>query len=345
MLKKISVFFKAVCVLVLVSSFTQKVSKNSISEGSLKKHDRKEYALVIHGGAGYMLPENYQGEKRAQYMRKLNDALDVGEKILKEGGEAIDAVTAVIALLEDCPLFNAGKGSVYTANKTNELDASIMTGHNQEAGAVAGVTTIKNPIIAARNVLEKSKHVLLVRKGAEQFAEMNGCDIVDPSYFYNEKKLNRVKNAIQKEQEKLEKEKTEKFGTVGCVALDKKGHIAAGTSTGGMTNKKYNRVGDSPIIGAGTYANEDVGVSCTGHGEYFIRYAVAYDVAARIKYKNETLKQASERIINGTLKEKGGNGGLIALDKYGNIAMTFNTSGMFRGYVTPSKRIVKIFKK
>lgn len=344
MMKKYTMFLCAMSFF-LCTACAQKITKTtSTTSKQEEKTEKKEYALVIHGGAGYMLPKNYPGEKGEQYILKLNEALDVGETILKNGGEAVDAVTAVITLLEDCPLFNAGKGSVYTANKTNELDASIMTGHNQEAGAVAGVTTIKNPITAARNVLDHSKHVLLVREGAEQFAKLNGCEIVDPSYFYNEDNLNRVKSAIQKEQERLEKKKTGKFGTVGCVALDKKGHIAAGTSTGGMTNKKYNRVGDSPVIGAGTYANEDVGVSCTGHGEYFIRYAVAYDVAARIKYLNETLEQASENIINGTLKEKGGNGGLIALDKYGNISMPFNTPGMFRGYVTPEKREVKMFK-
>jgi len=242
-------------------------------------------------------------------------------------------------------LFNAGKGAVFNADGINELDASIMDGKNLNAGAVAGVTTIKNPINAARLVMEKSGHVMLIKEGAEKFARENGIEMVDPSWFFSQNRWDALQEAKKREQQKLE-DNTKKGGTVGCVALDKQGNLAAGTSTGGMTNKKYGRVGDSPIIGAGTYANnESCAVSATGHGEFFIRNVVAYDISARMLYHNEKVEQAATDIINNKLKLQGGNGGVIALDKNGNIAMPFNTTGMFRGfYKSGGKPEIAIFR-
>lgn len=293
------------------------------------------YALVIHGGAGTIERTNMDTLTEQSYIASLNAALDAGESILKEGGKSIDAVIAVIELLENNPLFNAGKGAVFTNEGTNEMDASIMDGETQKAGAVGAVTNIKNPIKLARKIMDNSPHVMMVGKGAENFARLNGLEMVDPSYFYTEKRWDDLK-----------KQKThEKFGTVGCVARDKYGNIVAGTSTGGMTNKKHNRLGDTPIIGAGTFAdNNTCGVSCTGHGEYFIRYTVARDIAALMEYKGLTLKAACDLIVHKKLVEKGGEGGLIAIDKFGNIEMPFNTSGMYRGFAKPGKRKVEIYK-
>lgn len=305
-----------------------------------------DFALVIHGGAGTILKENMTPEREASIRSAMEAALEKGKSILSNGGSAADAVEQVIWILEDDPNFNAGKGAVFTARGVNEMDASFMTGHNLKAGAIGGVTNIKHPISAARAVLEKSKHVMLSGKGAEAFAESAGLEIVDPAYFHTDERLESLRRVQAKENESLsEKDKhgslaphaselDTKFGTVGCVALDKKGNIAAGTSTGGMTNKKYNRIGDSPIIGAGTYANNATcGVSCTGHGEYFIRYAVAHDVHARMAYGNKDLETAAKEVIFDELLPAGGTGGLIALDKYGNITMPFNTPGMYRGYL------------
>lgn len=300
------------------------------------------YAMVIHGGAGTILKENMTAEKEAGIRAAMNAALDAGEKVLREGGTAADAVEATIWVMEDSPHFNAGKGAVFTNAGINEMDASFMTGHDQNAGAVGGVTSLKHPISAARAVLEKSEHVLLSGKGAQEFAEQQGLETVDPKYFYTDFRWNSLQKALEGErvdQEKLEGHRIitdidHKYGTVGCVALDKSGNLAAGTSTGGMTNKRYNRLGDSPIIGAGTYAdNATAGVSCTGWGEYFIRYAVAYDVHARMAYANASVAEAADAVINKTLVEKGGTGGLIALDAKGNVAMPFNTPGMYRGYL------------
>jgi beta-aspartyl-peptidase (threonine type) len=301
-----------------------------------------EYAMVIHGGAGTILKENMTPEKETGIRAAMNAALNAGEKVLKEGGSAADAVEATIWVMEDSPYFNAGKGAVFTNAGINEMDASFMTGHDQNAGAVGGVTNLKHPISAARAVLEKSEHVLLAGKGAEEFSKLQGLETVDPAYFRTEfrwKGLQRALEGEKVEQENMEgsriiEEIDHKYGTVGCVALDKSGNIAAGTSTGGMTNKRYNRLGDSPIIGAGTYAdNATCGVSCTGWGEFFIRYAVAYDVHARMAYGNVSVNEAADAVINKTLVAKGGTGGLIALDAKGNISMPFNTPGMYRGYL------------
>ena len=297
--------------------------------------ERPDYALVIHGGAGTILPENMTDERAAAIRAAMNEAMDAGEKILEAGGSSADAVEATIWVLEDSPYFNAGRGAVFTNAGINEMDASFMTGQDQNAGAVGGVTTIKHPISAARAVMERSEHVLLSGKGANDFATEQGLESVDPKYFFTQERydaLERARAGEKVEQEKIDVDK--KHGTVGCVALDKSGNLAAGTSTGGMTNKRYNRLGDSPLIGAGTYAdNATCGVSCTGWGEYFIRYAVAYDVHARMAYGGASLQEAADAVIHQTLTEKGGTGGLIAMDAQGNVAMPFNTPGMYRGYL------------
>ena len=291
------------------------------------------YVLVIHGGAGNITPERITPEKQGLYEQKLKEALAAGEKILASGGTAMDAVIAAVQLLEECPLFNAGKGAVFNADGKNELDASVMDGKTLKAGAVAGVMTIKSPVAAARRVMDSSAHVMLAGRGAEEFARVQGLEIVDPAYFYTEeswKEYLKVKAKIENQGRK---------GTVGAVALDEQGNLAAATSTGGMSYKKYGRIGDSPVIGAGTYANnESCAVSCTGHGEFFIRNSVAFDVSARMLYLGETVEQASGFIINEKLRSQGATGGLIALDKDGNIAMPFNTSGMFRGYVKKGEK-------
>lgn len=294
-------------------------------------------ALVIHGGAGKILEANLSEAEQKAYHEKLKEALEAGYKVLDDGGTAEAAVVQAIIIMEDSPLFNAGKGAVFTSEGTNEMDASIMSGNNGSAGAVAGVKTIKNPILAAQKVKNNSMHVMMAGRGAEAFAKETGLEIVDPSYFFTEKRksqLEKIQNAEKsKDEGSLKNWEDHKYGTVGAVALDKNGNICAATSTGGMTNKKYGRIGDSPVIGAGTFANKTCGVSATGHGEYFIRNVVAYDIAAMMEYKNLPLDQASDEVIMKKLKFKGGSGGIIALDKKGNISMTFNTPGMFRGYI------------
>jgi len=298
---------------------------------------KPEYVLVIHGGAGTILKENMSPETEEAYLNKLHEALDTGEDILKSNGAALDAITAAIMVLENSPLFNAGKGAVFTAEGINEMDASIMEGSQLEAGAVTGVRHIKNPILAARAVMEKTHHVLLTGAGAEELAVTVGLEMVDSSYFYTE---SRWKSYIRA------KDKAEKHGTVGAVALDKHGNLAAGTSTGGMTYKMKGRVGDSPIIGAGTYAdNNTCAVSATGHGEYFIRNVVAYDISALMKYEDMTLQQAADEVIMNKLRAIGGDGGIVAVDKDGHVSMTFNTAGMYRGFIKSNgKREVLIYQ-
>jgi beta-aspartyl-peptidase (threonine type) len=295
------------------------------------------YGLVIHGGAGTITRENMSTEKEAEYISKLTAALKTGYAILENGGSGLDAVEATIKVMEDSPLFNAGKGAVFTGAGTNELDASIMDGATLQGGAVAGVKTVKNPISAARKVMEKTWHVLLAGEGADAFAKEQGLDIVDNSYFHTEHRFKSLIKAKEKEMEK--------HGTVGCVALDKKGNLAAGTSTGGLTNKRWGRVGDSPIIGAGTYAsNETCAVSATGQGEYFIRGSVAFDIAAQMDYEKKSVQTAAQAVID-KLTERGGTGGVIVMDSKGNIAMPFNTEGMYRGfYLNDGELTVKIYK-
>ena len=309
--------------------------------------EKADYALVIHGGAGTIIKENMTPEKEQEYRKALDEALEIGEQILKGGGPSVEAVEKVIHYLEDSPLFNAGHGAVFTNEGKNELDASIMRGSDMNAGAVGGLTNVRHPISAAIAVMDKSDHVLLTGKGAEQFSEEQGLEIVEPEFFYTERRWNslqRAKMAETVELSETDESGDKKHGTVGCVALDKSGNITAGTSTGGMTNKRYNRFGDVPIIGAGTYAdNTTCGVSCTGHGEFFIRYAVAHDVSSRMKYLAESLETASNFVVNHTLVDAGGSGGLIAIDQWGNVAMPFNSKGMYRGYVKPGERYVGIY--
>ncbi len=315
------------------------------SEKAIQK--KAEYAMVIHGGAGTILKENMTDEKYKEYYDALDSALKIGEKILKDGGTSLDAIEKTIHFMEDSPLFNSGKGAVFTHDGKNELDASVMLGNGRKAGAIGGVTNVKHPISGAIAVMEKSDHVMMVGKGAEEFCKLNGLEIVDPSYFRTERRWNSLQKILEKEKDMgaLYENPDYKYGTVGAVALDKSGNIAAGTSTGGMTNKRYNRIGDSPIIGAGTYAdNNTCGVSCTGHGEFFIRYAVAYDVAARMEYKNESVAEAAEYVINKKLVDAKGSGGLIALDAYGNVSMPFNTPGMYRGYIKPDEKMIEMYE-
>ncbi|RMG64704.1 MAG: isoaspartyl peptidase/L-asparaginase [Bacteroidetes bacterium] len=288
---------------------------------------RPDYVLVIHGGAGTILPDRITPEQAEAYHAALAAALATGEAVLAEGGSALDAVEATLRLLEDDSLFNAGRGAVLTAEGRAELDASFMDGRDRQAGAVAGVTNLRHPIRAARMVMEKSPHVMMAGRGAEVFAIEAGLDTVPNAYFVTARRRQQWRRSQPDSS-------GQKHGTVGCLALDRAGNLAAGTSTGGMSNKRYGRVGDSPIIGAGTYAdNATCAVSCTGHGEYFIRHVVAYNVAARMAYAGQSLTEAAEAVIHQELVAAGGDGGLIALDRQGNIAMPFNTPGMYRGYV------------
>ncbi len=313
-------------------------------------YSQKKYVLVIHGGAGTITPEMMTPEKEKEYKTKLTEALKAGYQKINDGKTSLEAIESAIIVLEDSPLFNAGKGSVFTHEGINEMDASVMLGQNKKAGAVAGVTTIKNPIKAAIAVMEKSNHVLLSGKGAEDFAKEQKIEIVDRKYFWTEDRWQSLQKALLKEKNKTSFNDNDvfhndyKFGTVGAVALDKFGNIAAGTSTGGMTNKRWNRIGDSPIIGAGTYANEQVGVSGTGWGEFFIRSTAARTVAAKMEYQNKDVKTAGQEVID-EIEKMGGDGGLIALDKNGNIATPFNTKGMYRGAVTDKGEVeVEIYK-
>ncbi|MGC1205909.1 MAG: isoaspartyl peptidase/L-asparaginase [Flavobacteriaceae bacterium] len=297
---------------------------------------KAEFSIIIHGGAGTILKKNMTPEKEAEYNAKLEEAIRVGYNILKNGGTSLDAVEKTINVLEDSPLFNAGKGAVFTHEGTNEHDASIMDGSNLNAGASAGTKTVRNPINLARAVMEKSPHVMLSGNGAEVFATEQGIQIVDPSYFFTEsrmKSLERVKASEKNEVASFYDEniKDSKYGTVGCAALDIHGNLAAGTSTGGMTNKRWGRIGDAPIIGAGTYANNATcAVSSTGWGEFFIRGMVAHDISALMEYKGLSLKEAANLVIQDKLTNLGGTGGIVAVDKDGNMVMEFNTPGMYR---------------
>lgn len=315
------------------------------NDNSMTENSRPEFAMVIHGGAGTITRASMTPDMELQYLAALNQALDIGEGILNSGGSSIDAVEQVVMFMEDSPLFNAGRGSVFTHDGKNEMDASIMDGATQNAGAVGGVSNIRNPITLARAVMEQSEHVMLVGVGAEEFARIHGISMEEPEYFYTERRWNALERIREKELKADEITEEDRHGTVGAVALDKNGNLAAATSTGGMTNKKYDRIGDSPIIGAGTYAdNNSCAVSATGHGEYFIRYAVAHDIAARMEYGKVSLQEAANAVVLDKLVEKGGSGGVIALDHNGNVAMPFNSEGMYRGYVKPGERVVKIYK-
>lgn len=303
---------------------------------STKTKEQYDFAIVIHGGAGYATPEKLGPEGIKAYEMALDSALNIGMEILNTGGSSIDAVENVIVYLEDNPLFNAGRGAVYTSEGKVELDASIMNGADLNAGAITGIEHVKNPIKAARAVMENSVHVMFSGHGATEFAKTQGLDIVDQEYFLTRKSKESLERAL----------KEKKFGTVGCVALDRNGDLCAGTSTGGITNKKHGRVGDVPVIGAGTYAKNNVaGVSCTGQGEFYIRIAAAHEVIALMDYKGMSVEEAAQHVIFNQLKPFDAKGGIICLDPRGNVAMEYNTSAMFRAYGnSDNDRIVKIFK-
>ncbi|GGX12198.1 isoaspartyl peptidase/L-asparaginase family protein [Aquimarina muelleri] len=356
-MKRILVFLSFILFLACKEQ-PQKTIETPIVESPKEEvqNPKENFGIVIHGGAGTILKENMTAEKEAAYNAKLEEAIRVGHTILKNGGTSLEAVEKTINVLENSPLFNAGKGAVFTSEGTNELDASIMDGSTLNAGAIAGVKTVKNPINLAREVMLNSPHVLLSGGGAELFAKERGLEIVDPSYFYTEDRM----KALEKVKEKIKNQeankttafydpfiKDSKFGTVGCAALDTHGNLAAGTSTGGMTNKKWNRIGDSPIIGAGTYANNvTCAVSSTGWGEYFIRAMVAHDISALMEYKGLSLKEAAEEVIQKKLTNLGGTGGIVAIDNKGNVTMEFNTAGMYRATMNAKGELtVGIYEK
>lgn len=293
----------------------------------------KTFSIVIHGGAGTLVKGLMTAQLEAQYQLALKIARDQGYSILADGGNAIDAIEVAVKSLEDTPLFNAGKGSVFTNEGAHEMDAAIMDGKSLKAGAVSLITGVKNPISLARDVMEKSYHVFLAGEGAMQFARINGHEILGPEYFYDEVRYQQWQGIKDSDGFQLDHsvKKDGKFGTVGAVACDQYGNVAAATSTGGMTNKKFGRIGDSPMIGAGTYANNKTcAVSCTGSGEFFIRGVVAYDVSCLMEYKGLSLQEATNEVIMKRVLSIGGEGGLIAVDAHGNMAMPFNSEGMYR---------------
>jgi beta-aspartyl-peptidase (threonine type) len=291
-------------------------------------------ALAIHGGAGTISRALMSAEREAAYRDGLQQALRRGWELLNDGVDALDAVEATVSLMEDNPLFNAGRGSVFTHNEKHEMDAAIMSGVDLRAGAVAAVDGIKNPIKLARRVMEATEHVLMCGSGAEEFAREAGFEFAPPEYFFDELRYEQLLQARREDEVRLDHSLVKKFGTVGAVARDARGHLAAATSTGGMTNKRYGRVGDTAIIGAGTYADDQTcAISCTGHGEFFIRTVTAYDIACLMKYKGLTLNEACEQVVHVTLRELGGEGGLIAVDHTGNVSLPFNSEGMYRAWI------------
>ena len=294
----------------------------------------QKFGIVIHGGAGVIKKENMTDSLQKAYEEKLDEAISVGHKILADGGTALEAVQKTINVMENSPLFNSGKGAVLNADGIAELDASVMDGKTKNAGAISGVQHIKNPINLAYKVMNESDHVMLSASGAEDFAKLHDLEFVDNDYFITERRRKALESSKAREQGVSSNEfylSNEKYGTVGCAALDQEGNLAAGTSTGGMTNKKYGRIGDSPIIGAGTYANNKTcAISATGHGEYFIRGVVAHDISAMMQYQGISLEQAAKNVIQKKLTDMGGTGGIIGIDKKGKVVMEFNTPGIFR---------------
>ncbi len=334
----------------------------------LQSPQNPKLGFMIHGGAGVITRGSLTPEKEKEFRDKLAEVVLAGYKALQAGKTSTDAVEIAIRMMEDSPLFNAGKGAVFTHDGKNELDSSIMDGKTLMAGAVAGLRHVKNPITLARAVMEKSPHVMMIGDGAEQFAKEQKIDLVDEKYFWTQQRWDDLQNVLKEEKdksEKLEKGKSEgvkpsvsstsvpasqeprnRFGTVGAVALDKSGNLAAGTSTGGMTNKRYGRVGDAPIIGAGTYANNDgCAISATGWGEYFIRLGVARDVSSMVEYRAMPIQAAADLVIQKKLQKLGGDGGVIAMDRFGNMAISFNSEGMYRAYInSEGKPVVEIYK-
>jgi beta-aspartyl-peptidase (threonine type) len=351
-MKNFIFLFAATVLLISCKEEGRIAQPTSLIEGAQVK-----FSIVLHGGAGTILKENMTPDREAAYMAKLEEAIRTGYDILNNGGSSLEAVTKTINVMEDSPLFNAGKGAVFTNAGTNEHDASIMDGKTLNAGASAGTTTVRNPIDLARAIMDHSPHVMLAGKGAELFAEEQGLALVDPGYFYTERRFQGLQKAIEAEKIELDHDATSayydqdirdfKFGTVGCAALDKDGNLAAGTSTGGMTNKRWGRIGDSPIIGAGTYANNRTcAVSGTGWGEYFIRGMVAHDISALMEYKGMSLEQASKMVIQEKLTSLGGTGGIVAVDNKGRVAMEFNTPGMYRATMNDKGKVeIKIYKE
>ena len=300
--------------------------------------------LAIHGGAGTILPSSMTDEKEKAYTSALEASLRAGYSLLEKGFSSLDAVAAAVVILEDCPLFNAGKGSVFTHDGTHEMDALIMDGRTLKAGAVAGVQNIKNPVVLARSVMEHSEFVFLSGKGAEDFAALMKITKEEADYFFNQFRYDQLMESRLTGSVQLD-HNDKKFGTVGAVAIDCNGNLAAATSTGGMTNKRYNRIGDTPVIGSGTYANNKTcAISCTGHGEYFLRAVVAYDISCLMEYKGLSLREACDVVVYKKLVDMGGEGGLIAIDLHGNCALPFNSEGMYRGYKTDNEEVVKIYK-
>lgn len=312
------------------------------------------FGMVIHGGAGTITRSSMTAEREAQYRAVLEQALQTGYRILAAGGTSLDAVEATVRVMEDSPLFNAGKGAVFTAEGRNELDASIMDGSTLQAGAVAGVSRVKNPITLARRVMERSPHVMMAREGGEAFAREQGLELAPESYFFTEDRWNSLRRELEKEGKPMPSrpagvpreegaaidhaDRDPRLGTVGAVALDVRGNLAAATSTGGMSMKRFGRIGDSPVIGAGTYADGRCAVSATGHGEFFIRNVVAYDICARMAYLKVSLERAAHDVVMDKLVQQKGEGGIIALDAEGNYTMPFNSAGMYRGHVDAAGR-------
>ena len=307
--------------------------------------DETPVAIALHGGAGTIERGAMSEELEATYRAFLDDAITRGYEQLLEGRSGLDVVVNVIQLMEDSPLFNAGRGAVYTWEGTHELDASIMHGENLDAGAVAGVSTVKSPIALARAVMEDSPHVMLASRGAEVFASEQGFDLVSPEYFATERRREALEAYKANEQAGLKPEADHKFGTVGVVVLDQAGNLVAGTSTGGMTGKRWGRIGDSPVIGAGTYAdNRSCAVSATGHGEYFIRHTIARDICARMQFGGMTLEEASSAVIMEELVAANGEGGIVAVDPAGEVALVFNTPGMYRASIDAmGRKVVGIY--
>lgn len=340
-------------IIVTMSSFTtltaQGDGKQPISQ--LRGPQNPRLGFIIHGGAGVIKKGSLSPEREKEYTGKLREALLAGYKALQAGKTSLDAVEIAIRILEDSPLFNAGKGAVFTNDGKNELDASIMDGKTLGAGAVAGIHRVKNPITLARAVMEKSEHVMMIGDGAEKFAAEQKIELVDPKYFWTQPRWDSLQRILKEEADKKKtgqlarEEPYNKFGTVGAVALDKNGNLAAGTSTGGMTNKKYGRVGDAPIIGAGTYANNNsCAVSATGWGEYFIRLGVARDICSQIEYRALPIQQAADVVIKQKLQALGGDGGVIAMDKFGYLGISFNSEGMYRAYINgKGEPVVEIY--
>ena len=375
MKKILSLLLIAIWLISPLSTSAQKSSFPTVKQ--IQSPQKPRLGFVIHGGAGVIKRGSLSPEKELEYKKKLEEAVVAGYKALQAGKTSLDAVEIAIRILEDSPLFNAGKGAVFTADGKNELDAAIMDGKTLKAGAVAGLRHVKNPINLARAVMEKSPHVMMIGDGAEIFAKEQNIELVPEKYFWTQERWDSLQRIIkeEKEKEKSKKDKLKsqklntemnqnsadsrlstldsrllnrdsKYGTVGAVALDKDGNIAAGTSTGGMTYKKYGRVGDVPIIGAGTYANnETCAVSATGWGEYFIRLGVAKDISALMEYRALPIQQAADLVIKQKLQNLGGDGGIIAIDKFGNMAISFNSEGMYRAYINgEGKPVVEIYK-